>query len=65
MVESIIVKYMKQKKTASYNNLLEDVSELIEKKGFSPNESFIKSCLDELTSREFLKMTTTQPQEGI
>lgn len=55
MVDSVIIRQMKLRKTCPEKELLEKVSEVIEQKGFSPNAEFIGNCLRELVERDFMR----------
>lgn len=63
MVDSIIIKTMKSRKVLSSNHLFENVFQLIEKRGFSPNGTFIKNCLDDLITRGFIRSNETDKFE--
>jgi hypothetical protein len=55
MVDSIIIRYLKEKKFSPEQELFEQLSRAIEKKGFSPNLKFIEGCLTDLTARDFIR----------
>lgn len=63
MVDSIIIKTMKSRKVLSSNDLFDNVFQLIEKRGFSPNGTFIKNCLDDLITRGFIRSNETDKFE--
>lgn len=63
MVDSIIIKTMKARKILSSNDLFDNVFQLIEKRGFSPNGTFIKNCLEDLMSRGFIRSSEVDQYE--
>lgn len=59
MVDSIIIRYFKQNRQSTDQQLFESIAEAIEKKGFSPNSKFVEGCLNDLIARDFVRKIET------
>ena len=55
MVEAMIIKIMKNAKTASLEEILKRIVPIIESRGFKYNQEFVQQSMDRLIDKEYIR----------
>lgn len=55
MVEALIIKLMKMHKVLTLEDLYEDITPLIEERGFNFNQKFVHNCFQGLITKNYIR----------